>query len=192
MIVGIVNMYSTLYGCRYLIHAIQSLGYRTHVLDGVRSSQKDIADAIKHSSVTHWIFSGSPTYVIAPDAHQVPLSVLGMKEKRIMCLCYAMESVLMQLGYAIKDYGSIQTDVIRLPIMKPHALFDGIKDPMVMRRKHRRYGSSSAIHAPLHLLASYKGQAMIAVFKQTTLIQFHPEKSVDGKKLLLNWLQSSL
>jgi hypothetical protein len=56
MIVGIVNMYSTLYGCRYLIHAIQSLGYRTHVLDGVRSSQEDIADAIKQSSVTYWIF----------------------------------------------------------------------------------------------------------------------------------------
>lgn len=192
MIVGIVNMYSTLYGCRYLIHAIQSLGYRTHVLDGVRSVQEDIADAIKHSSVTHWIFSGSPTSVLSPDAPQVPLSVVRMKEKRIMCLCYSMESMLMQLGYAIKDYGSMQTDVFRLPVLKPHALFDGIKDPMVMRRNHRRYILSSTIHAPVHLLASHEGQAMIAVLKQTTLIQFHPEKSVDGKKLLLNWLQTSL
>jgi anthranilate/para-aminobenzoate synthase component II len=191
MIVGIVNMYSTLYGCRYLIHAIQSLGYRTHVLDGVRTSQKDIADAIKHSSVTHWIFSGSPTSVLAPDAPQVPLSVLRMKEKRIMCLCYSMESVLMQLGYAIKDYGSMQTEVFPLAPLKDHALFDGIKDPMVMRRNHERFISSSAIHAPIHLLASYKGQVMIAILKQTTLIQFHPEKSVDGKKLLLNWLQTS-
>lgn len=107
MIVGIVNMYSTLYGCRYLIHAIQSLGYRTHVLDGVRSSQEELAHTIKHSSVTHWIFSGSPTPVLAPDAPQVPLSVLRMKDKRIMALCYFMESVLMQLGYAIKDYGSM-------------------------------------------------------------------------------------
>jgi GMP synthase-like glutamine amidotransferase len=160
-------------------------------MDGVRSSQKDIADAIKHSSVTHWIFSGSPTSVIASDAPQVPLSILGMKDKRIMCLCYSMESVLMQLGYAIKDYGSMQTEVIRLSTLKPHALFDGIKDPMVMRRNHRRYISSSAIHAPVHLLASYKGQAMLAVLKQTTLIQFHPEKSIDGKKLLFNWLQTS-
>jgi GMP synthase-like glutamine amidotransferase len=190
MIVGIVNMYSTLYGCRYLIHAIQSLGYRTYVLDGVRSSQEDIADTIKHSSVTHWIFSGSPTPVLAPDAPQVPLAVLRMKEKRIMCLCYSMESVLIQLGYHLKDYGSIQTDVFRLPVLKPHALFEGIKDPMVMRRNHRWYISSSAIHT--HLLASHKGQAMIALTKNAVLIQFHPEKSADGKKLLLNWLQTSL
>jgi GMP synthase-like glutamine amidotransferase len=190
MIVGIVNMYSTLYGCRYLIHAIQSLGYRTYVLDGVRSSQEDIAHTIKHSVVTHWIFSGSPTSVLAPDTPQVPLSVLDMKDKRIMCLCYSMESVLMQLGYTIKNYGSMQTEVFSLSKLKEHPLFKGIKDPMVMRRNHQRYVSSSVIHA--HLLASYKGQAMIALLKQTTLIQFHPEKSVDGKKLLLNWLQTSL
>ena len=192
MIVGIVNMYSTLYECRYLIHTIQSLGYRTYVLDGVRSSPEDIAHTIKHSAVTHWIFSGSPTSVLAPDAPQVPVSVLGMKDKRIMCLCYSMESMLFQLGYPLKDHGSTQTDVVHLPMLKPHALFDGIKDPMVMRRHHRQYISSSTIHAPVHVLASHKGQAMIAVLKQTTLIQFHPEKSVDGKKLLLNWLQTSL
>lgn len=189
---GIVNMYSTLYGCRYLIHAIQSLGYRTHVLDGVRSSQEDIAHAIKYSSVTYWIFSGSPTSVLASDAPQVPSAVLKMKDKRIMCICYSMESVLMQLGYAIKDHGSMQTEVFPLSKLKEHALLDGIKDPMVMRRNHRRFISSSAIHTPVQLLASHKGQVMIALMNKTVLIQFHPEKSVDGKKLLLNWLQTSL
>ena len=182
-------MYSTLYGCRYLIHAIQSLGYRTHVLDGVRSSPEDIHRTIKQSAVTHWIFSGSPTSVLASDAPQVPLSVLRMKDKRIMCLCYSMESVLVQLGYSLKDYGSKQTDVFSLSKLIEHPLFIGIKDPMVMRRHHRQYISSSA---PLDLLSSYKGQAMIVLLKQTVLIQFHPEKSVDGKKLLLNWLQTSL
>jgi len=188
MIVGIVNMYSTLYGCRYLINAIHSLGYRTHVLDGVRTSQKDIAHLIQHSSITHWIFSGSPTPVLEPDAPQVPLSVLGLKEKQIMAICYSMESVTVQLGYPLKDYGSVQTEVFHLPILKEHHLFDGIKDPMVMRRNHQWYVSSAAVRK--QLLASYKDQAMIVLTKNAVLIQFHPEKSVDGKKLLLNWLQS--
>ena len=109
-----------------------------------------------------------------------------------MCICYSMESVLMQLGYAIKDHGSMQTEVFSLPKLKDHPLLDGIKDPMVMRRNHERFILSSAIHAPVHLLASYKGQVMIALLNKTVLIQFHPEKSVDGKKLLLNWLQTSL
>jgi hypothetical protein len=45
----------------------------------------------------------------------------------------------MIVGYHLNDYGSMQTDVFHLPVLKPHALFEGIKDPMVMRRNHRWY-----------------------------------------------------
>jgi len=189
MIVGIVNMYSTLYGCRYLINAIHSLGYRTHVVDGVRNSQSALLHTIKHSPITHWIFSGSPTSVVSPDAPQVPLALLN--DKRIMALCYSMESILVQLGVEMKTAAHVQTGVIHIPITKADPLFEGIKDPMVMRRHHQCYFSTHSL-PKLKLLASYKDQAMIVQFKQSVLIQFHPEKSVDGKKLLLNWLQTSL
>ena len=95
---------------------------------------------------------------------------------------------MVQLGYPLKDHGTVQTEVFHLPILKEHRLFDGIKDPMVMRRNHQWYVRSSTVRK--QLLASYKDQAMIVLTKNAVLIQFHPEKSVDGKKLLLNWLQS--
>jgi len=190
MIVGIINMYSTLYGCRYLINAIHSLGYRTHVVDGVRNSSSALVHTINHSSIRHWIFSGSPTSVVSPDAPQVPPLAL-LKGKQIMALCYSMESILVQLGVDMKKAAHVQTDIIHLPITKKDPLFEGIKDPMVMRRHHRCFFSSHSLPTSLNLLASYKDQAMIVRFKQSVLIQFHPEKSVDGKKLLLNWLQSS-
>jgi imidazoleglycerol phosphate synthase glutamine amidotransferase subunit HisH len=50
------------------------------------------------------------------------------------------------------------------------------------------YFPNVVITEPVKLLGQYNGEAMLATYKNSTLIQFHPEKSPDGKKLIMNWL----
>jgi imidazoleglycerol phosphate synthase glutamine amidotransferase subunit HisH len=65
-------------------------------------------------------------------------------------------------------------------------LFDGIKEDMVLRRNHRWYLPSGLL--PVHEIASYRGELMIAGYKNCLMMQFHPEKSADGLKMIANWL----
>jgi imidazoleglycerol phosphate synthase glutamine amidotransferase subunit HisH len=52
------------------------------------------------------------------------------------------------------------------------------------------YFPNEVITEPINLIGQYNGEAMVATYKNSTLIQFHPEKSPDGKKLIMNWLHS--
>ena len=60
---------------------------------------------------------------------------------------------------------------------------------MVLRRNHIRYVTAKAVAVgPIGPVAAYDDELMIANYKNATLMQFHPEKTPDGKKLLLNWI----
>ena len=182
MKIGIVNMYKTLYGCKYLINAIISLNYTPLVIDGFNHTEEEVYNYIKSSPITHWIFSGSPQYVTHEESSQISLKLLNLKNKRCMMICYSMESILVQLGCSISKRSHNKKEIFRLVV-------DG-KDPLVLRRNHHWYFKPSAIKEPIKLLASYDGEAMIAHYKNAVLIQFHPEKSVDGKKLIEEWIKS--
>ena len=191
MDVGIVNMYGSPYGCHYLVNAVAALKQKPHIIDGFNNKEEDVFDYIKRSPIKYWIFSGSPHPVLYKESTQVPLKVLTLKNKRFMMLCYSMESILLQLHYPLKKRSIDKKEPFKLTIPVTYTsdpLFENIKNPMVMRRHHMWYFPNAVITEPVKLLAQYKGEVMLATYKNSTLIQFHPEKSPDGKKMIMNWL----
>ena len=186
-------MYGTEYKCHYLINALRSIGYLPHVIEGFHSGEAYVFDAIQKSPIKFWIFSGSPHYVTDPKSTQVPLDILMLPNKQFMLLCYSMESLLIQLNYPLTKRRSDKREIFHLTVPVAYtnnSLFQSIKNPMVVRRHHHFYFPEKVIIDPVNLIASYNGEAMIATYKNTLLVQFHPEKSVDGKCLILNWLNT--
>lgn len=184
-VVGIVNMYDNNYQCRYLINALTSLGYKPLVISG---SQAQVLNYIKSSPIRIWIFSGAATPVFEEDSPQIPLQVTNLKTKKILLICYSMESLLYQLGMPITTRNENKKEIFKLQITQPDPLFNNIKNPMVLRRNHIRYVAAVGPIGPAKAVAAYDGELMIATYKNATLMQFHPEKTPDGKKLLLNWI----
>lgn len=178
MEIGVVNMYNTLYKCRYLINSLKSLGFKIILVDGFHATQKDVYDRVKGSSIEHWVFSGSDTPVTEPTSPQLSLELLNLP-KKLMFICYSMESILQGLGNPIKKRHENRRQLFNLH------LFSRI---LKVRRNHRWYLSS--VKPPVKLLASYNGEVMMASYKNSLLIQFHPEKSPDGKMLIMEWIKS--
>ena len=183
MDIGVVNMYSTLTESKYVVNALLSMGHRPHIIHGYKETQKNILQQIKDSTISHWICSGSATTVIEANSPQIPLGVLKLKGKRFMMICYSMESILFQLGIKIHKRNVPKKEVFRLSIPEGY----GIQSPMVVRRNHSWYFSYRSVPG---LIAEYNGEAMIAAYKNALLVQFHPEKTPDGKKFIAHWLRT--
>jgi GMP synthase-like glutamine amidotransferase len=126
--------------------------------------------------------------VINPENPQVPLELLDL-DKKLMLICYSMESVLMQLGFPVKERYIHRREPFNLYPTEQNPLFEGIQVPMKVWRDHTWYTPASTIRSPVHLVASYNGEAMIATYKNATLVQHHPEHTADGRKFLENWLK---
>lgn len=183
MDIGVVNMYSTGVESNYVINALISMGHRPHVIHGYKETQAKILQQIKESTISHWICSGSATTVIEANSPQIPLGVLKLKGKRFMMICYSMESILVQLGVKIHKRNDCKKELFRLPIPEGY----GVESPMVVRRTHQWYFSPRSVPG---LITQYNGEAMIAAYKNALLVQFHPEKTPDGKKFIAHWLRT--
>lgn len=193
MRIGIVDMYGTPHGLRYIVGAVVSLGCEPFLLNGTRKSA-ELVESIQRSDIRHWICSGSPTRVTDPDSPQIPMELLGLNDKRFLMICYSMESVLVQLGVPIRKRRENRKESFHLSIPRffaAHPLFEGVRDPMILRRNHHWYFETDAIEPPVMLVASYRGEAMIVLYKNAVLAQHHPERTVDGRRFLWNWLRST-
>ena len=157
------------------------MGHRPHIIHGYSAKQEDIFSYIKKSSIRYWICSGSATTVNEPGSPQIPIELLSMKGKKFMMICYSMESILFQLGVKIHKRNVYKKELFRLAIPDDY----GVKNPMVARRNHWWYFSPRSVPG---LIAEYDGEAMIAKYKNAILVQFHPEKTPDGKKFIAHWL----
>ena len=181
--IGVVNMYTTVVESKYVANALRSMGYRPHTIDGYRASREEILLHIKQSPIRDWICSGSAYTVNESGSPQIPLELLSLKEKRFIMICYSMESILFQLGIKINKRNICKKEIFRLTIPEGQAL----KNPMVVRRNHCWYFPARSVPG---LIAQYDGEAMIAVYKNALLVQFHPEKTPDGKKLIALWIRT--
>jgi len=190
MSVGIVDMYGSANKCRHLIKAINEVtGSEPVVIEGYNVvSSKTVYDYIKASPIKHWLFSGGGHPVTDINAMQVPLRVTALHGKKIMMICYSMESLLFQMNVPVQTRYVKKTEMFNLRPNKDCPLFKDIKLPAQVYRNHIRYFIKNQIVSPVTLVASYNGEAMVALYKNSTLVQFHPEKSIDGKKMLANWL----
>jgi GMP synthase-like glutamine amidotransferase len=109
-------------------------------------------------------------------------------------ICFSMESVLVQLGIPLRRRGVLRRESFRLTVPRPfaaHPLFEGIRNPQSVWRSHHWYVPRTAIEgAPaITSVSSYNGEVMIALYKNAVLVQYHPERSKDGRQFLGNWLK---
>jgi len=196
MEVGVLDMFPGERGSWYIIRALFELGYNPVVLnmDTVVAKKQSLAKLIGRSGIKHWIFSGSPQRVHNASSVQIPLNCLAFKDKEFLLICYSMESVLNQLKFEVRERFENKKEYFNLHIQQTKAyiygksyLFKGISNPMYCWRNHRWY-TPALRDEPLVELASYRGELMMAFYKNLLFTQFHPERSYDGKKFMRNWL----
>ena len=179
MEIGLVNMNPTKKP-EVFIQTLHSLHCFIHVLDCSEMDSNEILKSIQESPIQKWIFTGSPSSVYDTNVPTVPIQILDMSEKKFFLICYSMESALIQLGYpVIKRIENKKEEFIL------HHNIDMLVDPAKLYRNHQYYTpfSDNGI-----FIANYESEAMIAVFKNSVMTQFHPEKTEDGTQMLFKWI----
>lgn len=187
MRVGVVNMYPSENGGNSIIKALDKLGHSSFLLKGDEFSEEDLFARIKKSPIKNWIFSGSTLHIheIGP---QVPLDILKL-DKRFLLICYSMESLstrICKCEHHLKERYIHKNEIFHMKQPSEYWLFNGIKEDMVLRRNHHWYIPAGLL--PVYEIASYRGELMIAGYKNCLMMQFHPEKTADGIKMIENWL----
>ena len=199
MQIGIVSLYPKLKDIQNLENAIKLLGYVPHIIDLAHSTQDKIYYHIKNSHIKYWIFSGSPTSVIDKGSPQIPMELFRLNAKRFMFICYSLESVMFQLKYPISFRRELKKELFSLNVSRSKIkrtnieyLFENINFPMKVWRNHYGYVSNLIINNNLiQEVASYEGESMILLYRNGILIQYHPERTNDGLKLINNWIRHS-
>jgi GMP synthase-like glutamine amidotransferase len=173
MHVGIIDMNYNPDGIRYLRQAL--LGYEVTV---VRYGP-NLLERVRRSSIQTWICSGGAHLILEADAPHIPLSLLDLPEKRFMLICYSMESVLLQLGYRMRTHRTVS---------KGYFTLHGSK----FWKNHFRYVKPADLTgSAIKVLATSQGEVMTATYKNALLVQWHPERSADGRRFLEAWIRSS-
>ena len=199
MEVGIVSMYPNIKHIYYVELAIKKLGYTPIILNLYKSTSKKIYEIIKRSKIVKWIFSGSPCCVIDRNSPQIPLQIFDLKNKEFMLICYSLQSAAFQMKYPIsirselkKEKFLLDVDMNKTNDITLNFLFEGINSPIKLWRNHYGFVASNHIIQSKNEfieIASYEGESMIVLYKNTILVQFHPERTRDGYTLINNWLQ---
>jgi GMP synthase-like glutamine amidotransferase len=196
MEVGVLDMYPDSLGCFHIIKTLLDIGCSPVVfhMKNIIKNKENLGKIIRTSGIKHWIFSGSPQSVLDKRSIQIPLKALTFPDIEYLLICYSMESVLKQTGHIVIQRDENIKENFRLHIQHTKAiihnkeyLFRGVKTPLYAWRNHR--GFTPAIKCDdLTELASYRGELMIAFYKKLLFMQFHPERTHDGKKIIANWL----
>ncbi len=190
--IGVVTMHPLIKSNNFIKQAVEELGYTTYVID----INNDILNIIKNSNITHWIFSGSPHAVNDEASPQIPLEILNLTNKKIMFICYSMESILYQKGYEIyrryenkKEKFNLKLDINKIKKINKNYLFEGLPEKLHVYRNHHYYFKSIKSNEFIEV-ATYRGESMICFYKNFILLQFHPERTDDGKKIINNWIKN--
>jgi len=202
MEIGIVSLYPKLKDIEKLASSIKIIGHIPHIIDLAHTHPDKIYYYIKNSNIKHWIFSGSPLSVIEKNSPQIPMEIFRLISKRFMFICYSLESVMFQLKYPISFRKELKKEIFKLDINKnkikntnTEYLFNHINFPMKVWRNHYGFVPSNLIksnllsNSNLSEVASYEGESMILLYKNSILIQYHPERTLDGIILIKNWIK---
>lgn len=191
MRIGIVDMYGSTTELDSVVNALARLGHSSYVINHKGETSDTLLHKIRRSPIRRWILTGSDYHLHDEGAPKVPLGILDLP-KQFLLICYSMESLISQVSPApIKERYENKKEIFHIPNPMQRAtpgLFDGIKQQMVLRRNHLWYFPTGTI-APLTEISAFRGEVMIAVYKNCLLTQFHPEKTPDGLKIIKNWLE---
>ena len=194
MKIGIVNMTGFPEGIKYVIKSIIDLGHQPIIFEYTTSNE--ILNKIMLSDIKKWIFSGSPHMVIDTTSPVVPLEIFNLKHKQFILICYSMDSVLYQFGLPIKKRYENKEENFNLIINKKKIeeiqkqdIFIGLPMKLRLRRNHHYYiPNNFKKYNNLELVSSYRRESMLLFYKNAILLQFHPERTSDGYKIIANWI----
>jgi GMP synthase-like glutamine amidotransferase len=181
MQIGIVNMYPNIKDIKYVENSITILGYQPYVLDLYHGSKEKIVNIIKRSNITYWIFTGSPALVTDRNAPQVPLDIYKFHNKKYMMICYSLESIAYQLKLPISFRQDNKKEIFEMQINNKK---------LKLWRNHYAFLSSDINIEPLQYSKSYNTECMILYYKNSILVQFHPERTYDGIEFIYNWINN--
>ena len=200
-VVGLVNLNPNIKDIQTLENACRSLGYNPFVLDLTTLTKEKLYVYIKRSKIKKWIFSGSRSMVTDSWTPKIPLDIFDIENKEFMLICYSLQSVIYQLDFPIsyrrnnkRETFNLSVDRKRIEDLGKEYLFENIAMPMKVWRNHYAFLSPCHIHNNPNCdnlidLVSYDNECMILFYKNSILLQYHPEKTWDGLQLMLNWLK---
>jgi len=201
MEVGIIDMYKGEFGSMNVIFAFRAIGLTPTVyhVDDLIKHKVNLTLLIAQSPIKHWVFTGSAQSIYEKDSPQIPLTIFNIFGKRFLLICYSMESVLKQLGYLVLKRYERKRELFKLHLQKTKVLLSGrehlfeyISDPAEYWRNHQYYTPVQNMDKQkIYEVASYRGELMIAFYKNAVMTQFHPERTVDGKRFLKNWVHEN-
>lgn len=178
--VGLVNM-NPLKKPERFINSLHTIRCNVNLLDCSEMTKDEIFVAIQKSHIKNWIFTGSPSSVHDPKSPVVSLKLLDLHNKRMFLICYSMESILHQLGYPVVKRNINKKEEFVLVNPNIHLL----KNPARLYRNHQYY--TPRVDNDI-FIANYENESMIAIYKNSIMTQFHPERSDDGLQMLFNWI----
>ncbi len=174
MHVGILNMYSHKLKIS-LPKALDSIGCDYTIID----FDENHVENIRRSRIKCWILTGSDYNVMNKTTPQLDLDLLKMSDKRFMLVCYSMESILLQLGcHLIKRRNNVQE----------YFDLDLGGNTIKAFRNHYTYIVPDSLKRGMRLLATHKGDTMNVEYKNTVMVQWHPERTADGIQFMKEWI----
>lgn len=181
MEIGIVSLCSNIKYIKYVVNSVKVLGYTPYILDLYHGDKLKIFYIIKRSKISNWIFTGSSCSVIDKNAPQIPLDIYKLHDKKYMMICYSLESIAYQLKLPISFRQDNKKELFELQINNKK---------MKLWRNHYGYLSSDINIEPLQHIKSYNGECMILHYKNSILLQFHPERTRDGIEFIYKWINN--
>lgn len=187
-------------GCRHLIYAFENMGIKPTIYNyaDLVFNKINLLKFIAQSHIPNWVLSGSNQSIYGKDKPKIPLGIFNIFGKKFFLICYSMESALNQLGCPVLKRGermremfNVHIQLTKVYLFGKERLFHDLINPPLFWRNHHYYTPSYKLDRSIQEVASYRGELMIAFHKNATMTQFHPERTVAGKRLLSNWLYDS-
>jgi len=174
--VGVINCYKTPSNISILTRAIRLLGASPIVFQVADPTWVSVAQS---SAIRHWIVSGSEWNVKDNGAPRIPPDLMLDREKRWIFVCYGMQSVLCSLG----------AEIYKLPEYKRAA--ETVEGRLYWRNHGWGFDRSGVrnlrIAAPVF---ASDGILMRCYIGNAVLMQYHPERTLEGLEELRDFVRS--
>jgi len=193
MNVGVVIMNPSGKHPEALLNTLQTIFCKIDIIQCSEYTNNELETHIAESPIQKWIFTGSPVSIYTPSSPKVPMNIFNIPNKEFFLICYSMESTLHQLEYPVLKRKENRKEEFYLPFNREQytQLFQGLPDPALCMRNHHYYTPMLVFetkNSQMQLISSYQNEAMIVLYKNCVMTQFHPEKTDHGRQLLFNWI----
>ena len=175
--VGILNCYRNAAHAQYVIEAVRHLGHIPVCVYVTRYSMKETLDWVHQSNIRHWIGTGSDYNVCDHDAPCYDESILRMRNKKFLLICYSMQSFLAHV---------CKCQITKLPsYVQEMQTIGGVQ----LWRNHHFGFYKTDVFSKKYSIQNVQTFADAIVMSATCgnvwMTQYHPERSKQGTFIVL-------